>query len=100
MLKGSCLCGAIRYESGDLIAPIVNCHCVTCRKAHGAAFSSVGRVPRSEFRWNCGAEKLGHFESSRRRADGPTLGSLHHLAHRRRAASRAQGADAADTARR
>lgn len=64
MLRGSCLCGAITYESGELIAPIVNCHCETCRKAHGAAFSSVGRVKRSEFRWTSGAEKLRHFESS------------------------------------
>ncbi len=64
MLRGSCLCGAITYESGELIAPIVNCHCETCRKAHGAAFSSVGRVNRSEFRWTSGEEKLRHFESS------------------------------------
>lgn len=64
MLQGSCLCGAVTYESGELIAPIVNCHCETCRKAHGAAFSSVGRVNRDEFRWTSGEEKLRHFESS------------------------------------
>ncbi|MCZ6618677.1 MAG: GFA family protein [Gammaproteobacteria bacterium] len=63
-MQGSCLCGAITYESGELIAPIVNCHCGTCRKAHGAAFSSVGRVARGEFRWTSGEEKLRHFESS------------------------------------
>jgi len=64
MLKGSCLCGAITYESGDLVAPIVNCHCETCRKAHGAAFASVGRVTRNEFRWVSGEERLRQFESS------------------------------------
>ncbi len=64
MLRGSCLCGAVTYESGELIAPIVNCHCEACRKAHGAAFSSVGRVNRDEFRWTSGEEKLRHFESS------------------------------------
>ena len=64
MLKGSCLCGEVTYECGDLVAPIVNCHCQTCRKAHGSAFATPGRVVRSEFRWTSGEEKLRHFESS------------------------------------
>ena len=46
MLNGSCLCGSVAYEVDAPVGPIVHCHCETCRKAHGSAFSSVTSVPR------------------------------------------------------
>lgn len=64
MLTGSCLCGRVAYEVEADLAAIVHCHCETCRKAHGAAFSSIGAVPRVAFRWVRGAEQLGTYESS------------------------------------
>ncbi|MCX7364336.1 MAG: GFA family protein [Alphaproteobacteria bacterium] len=64
MLNGSCLCGAIAYEADAEPGRIVHCHCQTCRKTHGAAFSSVTAVPRTGFRWTRGAEMLGAIESS------------------------------------
>ena len=64
MLTGSCLCGAVAYEADAELARIVHCHCRTCRKTHGAAFSSVTAVPREGFRWTQGEAQLGAFESS------------------------------------
>jgi hypothetical protein len=65
MLRGSCLCGGIRYEiSGKLYDPL-NCHCSMCRKAQGAAFRSRARVKSADFRWVCGEHLLTFFESSR-----------------------------------
>lgn len=64
MLNGSCLCGAIAYEADAELGRIVHCHCQTCRKTHGAAFSSVAAVPRASFRWTRGVELLGSIESS------------------------------------
>jgi hypothetical protein len=64
MLTGSCLCGGVAYEVDAPLGPIVHCHCQTCRKAHGAAFSSLASVPKAKFRWTRGAEQLGVFESS------------------------------------
>ncbi len=64
MLEGSCLCGAVRYEVDAAPGPIIHCHCRTCRKAHGAAFSSLMPVPRTAFRWLAGEDKLSAFESS------------------------------------
>ena len=46
MLTGSCLCGAVAYEVDAPAGPIVHCHCSTCRKTHGAAFSTVMPAPR------------------------------------------------------
>jgi hypothetical protein len=64
MLTGSCLCGAVAYQVDARLERIVHCHCQTCRKAHGAAFSSVTAVPREKFRWTRGEDVLSAFESS------------------------------------
>src|ERR1700687_5300149 len=63
-LKGSCLCGSVRYEIDQLDTPIGHCHCRTCRKAHAAAFASTARVDRSDFRWLSGQAALGAYEST------------------------------------
>ncbi|SJZ32732.1 Uncharacterized conserved protein [Enhydrobacter aerosaccus] len=64
MLTGKCLCGAVAYEAEAPIERIIHCHCETCRKTHGAAFSSVAAVPRDHFRWTRGSDLLNAFESS------------------------------------
>jgi len=64
MLRGSCLCGGVRYEiTGRLSSPL-HCHCSMCRKAHGAAFRSRARVSAAEFRWVRGEELVTYYESS------------------------------------
>ena len=64
MLRGSCLCGGIRYEvAGELELPL-NCHCSMCRKATGAAFRSRARVSAAAFRWVAGEQLLSRYESS------------------------------------
>jgi ADP-ribosyl-[dinitrogen reductase] hydrolase len=64
MLTGSCLCKAVTYEIEQLDMPIEHCHCLTCRKAHAAAFSTVAGVARDHFRWKTGVDKLSTYESS------------------------------------
>ncbi len=63
-MQGSCLCGTIRYEIDQLDAPITHCHCLTCQKAHAAAFASTAGVLRQHFRWLAGQQALGSYESS------------------------------------
>ena len=64
MIEGSCLCGGIRYSAEREAGPMAHCHCGQCRKAHGAAFSTILPVEKSGFHWTCGEEMLAHFESS------------------------------------
>ncbi len=64
MISGSCLCGAIRYETQATVGPLGHCHCQWCRKAHGSAFSSILPVARSGFRWVSGEDRLSSYESS------------------------------------
>ena len=64
MLSGSCLCGGVSYRVDAPLGPILHCLSASCRKAHGAAFSSIAGVPRGKFSWTRGEELLGKFESS------------------------------------
>jgi hypothetical protein len=66
MIKGSCMCGKVTYEIHGKIGEITHCHCTTCRKAHGSAFSSVAAVQISDFKFISGENKIkcyhnGHF---------------------------------------
>jgi ADP-ribosyl-[dinitrogen reductase] hydrolase len=63
-VRGSCLCGAIKYEVEQLDMPIGHCSCQTCRKAHAAAFTSTAGIYRNHFRLLNGEEKLTAYESS------------------------------------
>lgn len=35
MTRGSCLCGAVRYETTGPLRPVIACHCTQCRKTSG-----------------------------------------------------------------
>tara|TARA_R110001583_G_scaffold19481_1_gene76169 strand:- start:434 stop:823 length:390 start_codon:yes stop_codon:yes gene_type:complete len=64
MISGSCLCGDVRYEISGEVGDIVHCHCQSCRKAHGSAFSSVAAVSDNDFSLFT-KNPLGCFESSK-----------------------------------
>ncbi len=64
MLTGSCLCSTVAYQADADIQRIAHCHCRTCRKTHGTAFSSVSAGPREKFRWTRGQDNLAAIESS------------------------------------
>jgi hypothetical protein len=63
MITGSCLCGSVKYEISGKVGDIIHCHCQTCRKAHGSAFSSVASVQDKDFKLS-GSEHLKSYESS------------------------------------
>ena len=64
MLKGSCLCDAVRYEVHEAFEEMHHCYCSRCRKAHGAAFSTFGRVPASAWHVTRGADAICRYRSS------------------------------------
>lgn len=63
-LQGSCLCGGIRYELDGPITYVSHCHCSMCRRFHGAAFATYGRVSPGSFRWLSGKELVSVYETS------------------------------------
>ena len=64
MIKGSCMCGEIAYEIHGQVGEITHCHCTTCRKAHGSAFSSVASVQIKDFQFVSGKHLINCFQSS------------------------------------
>jgi hypothetical protein len=64
MFRGSCLCGAVRYEFDAVPEYAGHCHCKMCRKAHGAAFGSYAIVPGDRFRFTSGSEDVAEYASS------------------------------------
>ena len=62
MHKGSCLCGAVRFEVAGALPPPDACHCSKCRKHSGHFFASTD-VPRSALTIQ-GAKHLTWFHSS------------------------------------
>ena len=64
ILRGGCLCSAVRYEIDGPIQPPEHCHCAMCRKAHGAAFSTNAVVESAHLRVVSGAGLLTEYESS------------------------------------
>lgn len=63
--RGSCLCGKMQYETGELSDELDHCHCTFCQKFHGAAFGSYLKVNDvSTFRWLTGGDDVGRYQSS------------------------------------
>ena len=63
-IRGSCLCGGVKFEIAGALSPPSNCHCSKCRKQHGAAFRSRARVRQSDFKWVQGEELVTFYEST------------------------------------
>lgn len=57
-LRGSCLCGGVRFELTAPFRRANHCHCSRCRKESGAFGLTNGRVPRDGFRLVAGGELL------------------------------------------
>ena len=60
--QGGCQCGAVRFEVSNTPKFISCCHCTSCRKATGAAFSTWVGFNASDFSW-LGREP-SYYESS------------------------------------
>jgi hypothetical protein len=64
MLKGSCLCGQVRYEYDGDITEVSMCHCSQCRKAQGTAYVAVSPVESSKLRLVAGADLLREYRTA------------------------------------
>lgn len=75
MHRGSCLCGAVRFEVEGSLPPPDACHCTKCRKHSGHVFASTD-VKRAALTVH-GAEHVRWYRSSEkvRRGFCETCGS-------------------------
>ncbi len=47
VLKGGCLCGAVRYEIHGAAMVVGHCHCEHCRKSAGAGHTTIAAYAES-----------------------------------------------------
>lgn len=61
-LKGSCLCGAVRYEVSGELTRFYHCHCSRCRKATGTGHASNLFIQPGMLTWQSGEEHVRAFK--------------------------------------
>lgn len=71
MIRGSCLCGGVRFEITRAVGPFELCHCSRCRKSNGSAFDARVGVKREDFRLVQGAELIETFATPVRESPPP-----------------------------
>lgn len=64
MIRGSCHCGAVKYEIRGRLLMFAHCHCPDCRKYTGSAFASVLATESEGFRIVSGESHLTEYPSS------------------------------------
>lgn len=63
MIRGSCLCGGIKFELAHAAGPFELCHCSKCRKVSGSAYRADLLVDAKDFRLVEGKELIKTFEA-------------------------------------
>ena len=64
MVRGSCLCGGVKFRINGALSHARHCHCSMCRKAQGAAFRTRASANANEFEWVQGESLVTFYESS------------------------------------
>ena len=62
-MMGSCLCGAVVFEVGDIAGPFELCHCRRCRKASGSAYAACLDAKTEGYRLVRGKDVISSFEA-------------------------------------
>ena len=61
-VRGSCLCGGVKFELAEAPATLRYCHCESCKKLSGGAATVNGRVPSKSIRILEGDDLLQTFQ--------------------------------------
>lgn len=63
MIRGSCLCGGVKFEVACVSGPFELCHCSRCRKVSGSAYMAAIGVRRENFRFLSGQALVKVYEA-------------------------------------
>jgi len=61
-LRGSCLCGAVKYEARGEPRRFYHCHCSRCRKATGTGHASNLFLQPGALAWLAGEERIRAYK--------------------------------------
>ena len=63
MIRGSCLCGGVRFEIDRAAGPFELCHCNRCRKSSGSAFVAGLGVRTKDYRLLAGNDLIATYDA-------------------------------------
>ena len=63
-LRGSCLCGGVRFEVAQPFESVGFCHCTSCKKISGGVGTASARVPVEAIRIIAGEELVRRYQPS------------------------------------
>ena len=61
-LSGECACGEVSYKIFGEIKAVVNCHCDSCRKYNGTAYTTYCVVKQSDLIVHMGLDKISTYD--------------------------------------
>ena len=61
-LKGSCLCGAVKFEASGEAKRFLHCHCSRCRKASGTGHATNLFLQPGTLKWLAGEDQVRAFK--------------------------------------
>ena len=61
-MRGTCLCGGVRFEVTEPFERIAACHCESCKKLSGGGGTVSGRVRTEAIRLLAGADLVKSFQ--------------------------------------
>lgn len=62
-IRGSCLCGGVRFEIDKAVGPFEICHCRRCRKVSGAAGMPAVGVNTADYRFLAGHQLIAAYDA-------------------------------------
>ena len=62
IVRGSCLCGTVKYQISEPFKLVQNCHCHRCRKARAAAHATNGFTSMDGVKFVQGEECLAYYK--------------------------------------
>jgi hypothetical protein len=60
-MRGSCLCGKVKFEIEGELQAIYQCHCSLCRKEGGSSSNSSTIIDAAKIRWAGGQEYISSY---------------------------------------
>ena len=63
MIRGSCLCGEVRFEVERVRGPFELCHCNRCRKTSGSSLVPWLTAAEGDFRFVHGQELISKYDA-------------------------------------
>ena len=61
-MRGTCLCGGVRFEVTEPFERVAACHCESCKKLSGGGGTVSGRVRTEAIRLLAGADLVKSFQ--------------------------------------